>query len=139
MPSCNGWIQMRRSGNLLPTPQKDAKTLKNDMLEGKRVFPIVTKGINWRYQYNGYVKVAIRDANGKILGDERVRVKDIANKQWKDSKEKCNIEGGWDPNVEWQCVESPHNNLTMVRCIADYPYGDGGVARMEIIWLKRES
>jgi len=132
-------MQMRLARNLLPKPQKDAKTLKKDMLNGMKVFPIVTKGINWRYKYNGYVEVAIRDADGKNLGVERVRVEDIANKQWKDSEEKCNIEGGWDPSVEWQCVESPHNNLTMVRCIADYPYGDGGVARMEIIWLKRES
>lgn len=109
---------------------KTAKTIKQDLLNGLRIFPIVSKGFEVRFKTVGFTKVVKRSPEGRFTIDaEKIRVDVIANMQWKEASEKYELQEG----VEWHCVEGAYNKFTLVRCITDN--ANTGSVR-EIFFLK---
>lgn len=102
------------------TTNKNAKIIKNDLLRGKKIYPMVFSGGRARFKTVGYLKVDVRNpTTGQYLGVEAIKVDSIANMPWKDSTERYEL---WkDLGVDWQCVEAPFNSMKLIRCIADNP------------------
>jgi len=102
------------------TLNKNAKIIKNDLLRGKKIYPMVFSGGRARFKTVGYLKVDVRNpTTGQYLGVEAIKVDSIANMPWKDSTERYEL---WkDLGVDWQCVEAPFNSMKIIRCIADNP------------------
>lgn len=97
---------------------KNAKMIKQDMLNGKKYYPIITKGLGSRFKTIGYLKVNKRSPEGRLtIETESIKVDDIANVQWKEASERYELQEG----VEWHCVEGAYRRSTLVRCIADNP------------------
>jgi hypothetical protein len=97
---------------------KNAKMIKQDLLNGIKYYPIITKGLRSRFKTIGYLKVNKRDPEGRLTIDtESIKVDDIANAQWKEASERYELQEG----VEWHCVEGAYRKFTLVRCIADNP------------------
>jgi hypothetical protein len=97
---------------------KNAKMIKQDLLNGIKYYPIITKGLSSRFKTIGYLKVNKRSSEGRLTIDtESIKVDDIANMQWKEASEKYELQKG----VEWHCVEGTYGKFTLVRCIADNP------------------
>jgi hypothetical protein len=92
--------------------------IKQDLLNGRKYYPIITKGFRSRFKTIGYLKAVKRNPEGSFTIDtESISVNDIANMQWKEASEKYNLQKG----VEWHFVEGAHRKFTLVRCIADNP------------------
>jgi hypothetical protein len=92
--------------------------IKQDLLNGIRYYPIISKGLRSRFKSIGYLKVVKRSPKGCFtIETESISVEDIANIQWKEASEKYELQKG----VEWHCVEGTYGKFTLVRCIADNP------------------
>jgi len=102
------------------TTNKTAKIIKNDLLRGKKIYPMVFRGGRARFKTIGYLKVDVRNpATGQYLGAESIKVDAIANMPWKEATERYEL---WkELGVDWQCVEAPFNSMKLTRCIADNP------------------
>lgn len=102
------------------TTNKNAKIIKNDLLRGKKIYPMVFTGGRARFKTIGYLKVDVRNpATGQYLGAESIKVEFIANMPWKEATERFEL---WkELGVDWQCVEAPFNSMKLIRCIADNP------------------
>lgn len=97
---------------------KNAKMIKQDLLNGIKYYPIIAKGLSSRFKTIGYIRVVKRSPEGSFTIDsESIRVDDIANMQWKEASEKYELQKG----VEWHCVEGAYGKFTLVRCITDNP------------------
>jgi hypothetical protein len=97
---------------------KNAKMIKQDLLNGIKYYPIITKGLGSRFKTIGYLRVNKRNPEGRLTIDtESIKVDDIANVQWKEASERYELQKG----VEWHCVEGAYRKFTLVRCIADNP------------------
>jgi len=109
---------------------KNARTIKQDLLDGIKYYPIITKGLSSRFKTIGYLKVNKRSPEGRLTIDtESIRVDDIANVQWKKVSEKYELQKG----VEWHCVEGAYGKFTLIRCLMDDP--NSGVV-LEKFFLK---
>jgi len=112
---------------------KNAKMIKEDLLNGRKYHPIITKGLRFRFKTIGYLRVAKRSPEGCFTIDsESISVDDIANIQWKEASEKYELQNG----VNWHCVEGVYSKFTLVRCIADNP--NTGTVREEFFLKPRE-
>jgi hypothetical protein len=97
---------------------KNAKMIKQDLLNGIKYYPIITKGLSSRFKTIGYLRVVKRSPEGCFtIASESISVDDIANVQWKEASEKYELQKG----VEWHCVEGACSKFTLVRCITDNP------------------
>lgn len=97
---------------------KNAKMIKQDLLNGIRYYPIIAKGLSSRFKTVGYVRVSKRSPDGRLtIESESIKVDDIANMQWKEASEKCELQKG----VEWHCVEGAYGKFTLVRCLTNDP------------------
>jgi len=97
---------------------KNAKMIKQDLLNGIRYYPIITKGLSFRFKTVGYLRVSKRSLDGRLtIESESIKVDDIANMQWKEASEKYELQEG----VEWHCVEGAYGKFTLVRCVTDNP------------------
>jgi len=97
---------------------KNAKMIKQDLLNGIKYYPIISKGLSSRFKTIGYLKVVKRSPEGCFTVEtESISVDDIANMQWKEASERYELQKG----VEWHCVEGTYGKFTLVRCIADNP------------------
>jgi hypothetical protein len=97
---------------------KNAKMIKQDLLNGIKYYPIITKGLSSRFKTIGYLRVVKRSPEGCFTIDtESISVDDIANTQWKEASEKYELQKG----VGWHCVEGAYGKFTLVRCITDNP------------------
>jgi hypothetical protein len=97
---------------------KNAKMIKQDLLNGIKYYPIITKEISSRFKTVGYIRVVKRSPEGCLTIDsESIKVENIANMQWKEASEKYELQEG----VEWHCVEGAYGKFIIVRCIADDP------------------
>jgi hypothetical protein len=109
---------------------KNAKMIKQDLLNGIKYYPIIAKGLSSRFKTIGYLKVNKRSPEGRLTIDtESIKVDDIANMQWKEASEKYELQKG----AEWHCVEGVYRKFTLVRCITDIP--NSGTVR-EVFFLK---
>lgn len=107
--------------------------IKQDLLNGRKYYPIITKGPRSRFKTVGYLKVVKRSLEGRFTMDtESISADDIANTQWKEVSEKYELQKG----VEWHFVEGAHRNFTLVRCIADNP--NTGTVREEYFLKPRK-
>jgi hypothetical protein len=97
---------------------KNAKMIKQDLLNGIKYYPIIAKGLSSRFKTIGYVRVVKRSPEGCFTTDrESISVDDIANMQWKEASEKYELQKG----SEWHCVEGVYRKFTLVRCLANNP------------------
>jgi hypothetical protein len=99
--------------------------IKQDLLNGSKYCPIITKGLTTKFK-QGYIRVQIRNptagqllGESKVLGEESIKVEDIANVRWKEASQKYKLQEG----VEWHFVEGAYRDFTLVRCMADNPTG----------------
>lgn len=112
---------------------KNAKMIKQDLLNGIKYYPIIAKGLSSRFKTIGYLRVVKRNPEGRFTIDTgSISVDDIANIQWKEASEKYELQNG----VKWHCVEGVYRKFTLVRCIADNP--NTGTVREEFFLKPRE-
>jgi hypothetical protein len=117
-PSARGLFASTVLGAMAPLRirGKNARMIKQDLLNGERYYPIISKGLGSRFKEIGYLKVNIRNLEGRLTMDtENIRVEDIANLQWKEASEKYKLQ----ERLEWHCVEAAYRNFTLVRCMTD--------------------
>lgn len=97
---------------------KNAKMIKQDLLNGIKYYPIITKGLSSRFKTVGYLRVNKRSPEGRLtIESESIKVDDIANMHWKEASERYELQKG----VEWHCVEGAYGKFTLVRCLVDDP------------------
>ena len=105
---------------------KNAEMIKQDLLNGIKYYPIVTKGLSSRFKTVGYIRIVKRSSEGHLTMDsESISVDDIASMQWKEASEKYELQKG----VEWHCVEGAYDKFTLVRCLMDDPNSGAVVER----------
>jgi len=92
--------------------------IKQDLLNGRKYYPIISKGLRSRFKTIGYLKVIKKSPEGHFtINTESISVSDIANMQWREASEKYELQKG----VKWHCVEGVYGKFTLVRCIVDNP------------------
>jgi len=105
---------------------KNAKMIIQELLNGMRYPPIITKGLSSRFKTVGYIRVVKRSSEGHFtIESESIKVDDIANMQWREASEKYKLQEG----VEWHCVEGAYGKFTLVRCLMDDPNSGAVVER----------
>jgi len=105
---------------------KNAKMIKQDLLNGIKYYPIIAKGLSSRFKTIGYLRIVKRSPEGCFTIDsESISVNDIANMQWKEASEKYELQKG----VEWYCVEGTYGKFTLVRCLTDDPNSGAVIER----------
>jgi hypothetical protein len=112
---------------------KNAKMIKQDLLNGTKYYPIIAKGLSSRFKTVGYLRVNKGSPEGRFtIESESIKVDDIANMQWKEASEKYKLQKG----VEWHYVEGAYGKFTLVRCLRDDP--NSGTVREKFFLKPRE-
>jgi len=105
---------------------KNAKMIKQNLLNGIKYYPIITTGLGSRFKTIGYLRVNKRSPEGRLtIESESIKVDDIANMQWKEASEKYELQKG----VEWHFVEGAYGRFTLVRGLMDDPNSGAVVER----------
>jgi len=105
---------------------KNARMIKQDLLNGIKYYPMITKGLSSRFKIVGYIRVVKRSLEGLFTVDsESISVDDVAKMQWREASEKYELQKG----VEWHCVEGTYGKFTLVRCLMNDPNSGAVIER----------